>query len=677
MDTAIIKMCIFASKLKNEFEYYQQLKSTKMKKVLLLSLSLVLGLGAFAQKNVIKNDSKAVKMNSKTEVVGTEVTTSAASYAPQASKSVVVNRYQEMEYAETMMTYYDLQSNSWCSNRMVQFENGNVAVTGTMSHEDNQTASDRGTGYNYYDGEDWGDQPEERVEGDLRTGWPTIAQWGANGEILLSHSPIRCWVRETAGEGEWVLKATLPAVPDGYPYSGDDASWPRVATSGDNHNIAHVIADIQHSGTTTEHFQVYYRSEDAVNWTIDYSPLQDAGEETGHYSADAYNITANGHNVAMIYGDDLQSHVVMYKSTDDGLTWTRTVVWENPYYGCDWSEDPCSVFTDTMFGPANTAIAIDNNGVVHVAMSTYEYIHDELGDTYTTWSGRAVDGIYYWNDTQEAPIQSPDGNPHHALRLWWPSGDGYVHMESDSTKWIGFIPMFYDESGAMIEYDHEKFYRESDYFYKFRSGASGMPALSIDPDGNIACAFSVPTTCRESDGKYIRGIIVSYYNASEGYWNQDVDYLQEDIMLMYTESIFTIAADNTQRHGEFWVGYQGDNQIGLYWGSNATQTLASENYIYAVKLIADPDVIGIEETEAQDVVYNIYPNPATDYIMISSAMNANATISFVNLAGQTVKSFNKALTTGENSISIDLESGIYFCTVNANGFSKTTKVVVK
>ena len=129
--------------------------------------------------------------------------------------------------------------------------------------------------------------------------------------------------------------------------------------------------------------------------------------------------------------------------------------------------------------------------------------------------------------------------------------------------------------------------------------------------------------------------------------------------------------------GEFWFGYQTDYEIGLYWGSNATQTLASENYIYAVKLIADPDVIGIEETEAQDVVYNIYPNPATDYIMISSAMNANATISFVNLAGQTVKSFNKALTLGENSISLDLESGVYFMTVNANGFNKTTKVVVK
>ena len=58
-------------------------------------------------------------------------------------------------------------------------------------------------------------------------------------------------------------------------------------------------------------------------------------------------------------------------------------------------------------------------------------------------------------------------------------------------------------------------------------------------------------------------------------------------------------------------------------------------------------------------------------------MAANATITFVNLAGQVVKSYNQNLTLGENSVSIDLESGVYFCTINANGFNKTVKVVVK
>ena len=652
-----------------------------MKKVFLLSLGLIMGLGAFAQNRVMKNDKKAFTVDSRKTVVGTETTTQASSYAPKTAKSVIINRWEDMEDAETIETYYDLQSNSWCSNRMYQLPTGQVGIVATMSHENNQSASDRGTGYNFYDGSDWGDQPEERVEGSYRTGWPTIAQWGENGEVMLSHSPIRCWVRETAGEGQWVEMSTLPPYPDGYPYSADDASWPRVATSGDNHNIIHVIADIQHSVSSDEvhHYQVYYRSTDAINWTCTYSPLSQDDEHIDHYTADAYNITANGHNVAMIYGDDLQSHVVMYKSTNDGQTWERTVIWENPYYGCDWATDECSIFTDTMYGPSNVAIVIDNNGVVHVAMNTYEYIHDEIGNTYTTYRGRAVDGIYYWNDTREAPIQSPDGNPHHALRLWWPDPEnpGYVHMDADSTKWIGFVPMHYDETGSLIEYDNDKFYIENDYFYKFRSGQSGMMAFSCDPNGNLACAYSAPNTAREDGNYYYRSIYVSYYNVAEGYWHQVEDDLMDNIMLMYSEGIFTISVDNTANVGEFWFGFQADEEIGLYWGSNATQTAGTQNYIHACKVIPNPEFVNVPETEAQDVVYNIYPNPATDYIMVSSAMAANATITFVNLAGQVVKSYNQNLTLGENSVSIDLESGVYFCTINANGFNKTVKVVVK
>ena len=668
-----------------------------MKKVLLLSLSLALGFSAFAQQRVAKNDLKSFQMSAKkVAAVGNEKSNpAAANFAPQTAKSVVVNRYQDAEDGETMWTNYDLQSNSWCSNRMYQLPNGSVGVTATFSHEPNQTATDRGTGYNFYNAEtgEWLEQPEARVES-MRTGWPTIAQWKENGEILISHAPMRCWTRETAGQGEWEYRGELPIAPAGFPYS-DDASWPRVATSGDNHNIIHVIADIQHSISSdeVEHYQVYLRSEDAENWTISYSPLAQDGEEK-NYAADAYNITANGHNVAMVYGDDLQADVVMYKSTDDGQTWTRYVVWDNPYSGFDWATDPQSIMTDTVFGPATLAIAIDNGGTAHVALSTYEYIHDELGNTYTTWSGRAVDGIYHWKDT-DGPIADTEHpeyigtsleehfahpNPHHAMRLWWPIPDepGYVRMHADSTKWIGYVPL-YDG----IEWNNDKFYRENDYFYKFRSGQSGMPALSIDPFGNIACAYSAPCSAREDDNGtyYYRSIYVSYYNVDDGYWHQVVDELSnEDInfMFLYSENLFTVAADNVVNPGEFWFGFQSDDQIGLYWGSNATQGSASENTIHAFKVTPEPDMVSVPENyEAQDVVYGIYPNPATDYVVVQSSQDVEANISIVNLVGQTVKQFNKSLKMGENAISLDLKSGIYFCTISANGFNKTIKFVVK
>ena len=657
-----------------------------MKKVLLLSLSLALGFSAFAQQRVAKNDIKSFKVNAKkSAAVGNEKTNPAvASFAPQTAKSVVVNRYSDLEDGETMYTHYDLQSNSWISNRMYQLPDGSVAVTATFSHEANQVASDRGTGYNFYNSEtgEWFDQPEERVEGpDYRTGWPSIAQWKENGEILISHAPMRCWTREVAGQGEWVYRGQLPIHPEDFPYE-DDASWPRVATSGDNHNIIHVIGDIQHSVSSdvVEHYQVYLRSEDAENWTISYSPLAQDGEEK-NYAADAYNITANGHNVAMIYGDDLQAHVVMYKSTDDGLTWQRRIVWENPYAGYDWATDPESVFTDTVDGPANAVVAVGPDGVAHVALTAYRYIHAELGDTYTTWRGLTVDGIAHWKDTQGGPIQSEDGNPHYALRLWWPAEEaGYVQMHKDSTKWIGYVPLY-----EGYEYDNEKFFRENDYFYKMRSGQSAMPAFSIDPLGNMACAWSCPCQRPDEDGQplYFRRIYVSYYNVDEGYWHQVVDELSDpmlDFSYSSSENIFTFGADQTANPGEFWFGYQTDYEIGLYWGSNATQTSATDNDIHVVKVIADPEMVSVPESsqnEAKDVIYGIYPNPATDYVIVNSAMNTEATITIFNLVGQAVKQFNKDLKLGENAISLDLTSGIYFCNINANGFSKTVKFIVK
>ena len=652
-----------------------------MKKLVLLSLSLALGFSAFAQQRVAKNDIRSSQAKAEKVAVGNEQTNPAmANFAPQTAKSVVVNRYQDIEDGETMMTMYDLQSNHYCSNRMYELPDGSAAVVCTFSHQPNQVASDRGSGYNFYDGTEWQEMPEERVES-MRTGWPTIAPYGDHGEVLISHAPMRCWTREVAGQGEWVYRGELPISPEGFPYD-DDASWPRVATSGANHNIIHVIGDIQHSGTdVTEHYQVYLRSEDAENWEISYSPLTQVGyEANGGFSAEDYAIAANGHNVAILYSGSMTNSVWLCKSTDDGQTWNLRRVWEDPYEGISL-EDPNLAYTDTLFRPMAGSVVIDNNGVAHVALNTFEMAHwsDTEAGYYSYFYGRTVDGILYWNDTYEGPIESEDGNPHHAARLWWPIPEepGYVRMHPDSTKWIGMIPMY-----EGYEWDNDKFYNESDYHARFY-GASGHPALSCDPYGNLACAFSSPCVRRLDDNGtyYYRSIYVSYRNVDNGYWEQLVDDLNDEevnFMFLYSDNLFTVSAQNTYTPGEYWFGFQSDDLIGLYWGSNATQSNASENIIHAIKINADPELFSAPENyEAKDVVYDIYPNPATDYVVVKSSQDVEANISIVNLVGQTVKQFNKSLKTGENAIGIDLKSGIYFCTISANGYNKTIKFVVK
>ena len=662
-----------------------------MKRILLLSLSLALGFSAFAQQRVAKNDLRQFTANAKKVTVGNEkANPTATHFAPQTVKSVVVNRYEDFSDYETMTTTYDLQSNHYCSNRMYELDNGSAGIVATLSHQPNQSAYDRGTGYSFYDGTEW-HTTEERIE-PMRTGWPTIAQWGERGEILISHSPMRCWTREIAGEGEWVFRGELPTSPEGYPYN-EVATWPRVATSGVNHNIIHVIGDIQYQANSDEIYnhQVYLRSEDAENWEISYGPLAQVGYESGAFSGDDYAIAANGHTVAILYSGSLTNSVWMCKSRDDGLTWNVRRVWEDPYEGIDMDE---AMYTDTLFRPMNGAIVIDNHDVVHVALNTFEMMHtaDNEPGHYSAWSGRAVDGILYWNDTYEGPIADTyhqeyvgtsfeehfaNPNPHHAARLWWPIPDepGYVQIRPDSTKWIGYLPMIY----LGYDWNNDNFYNIDDYYSLFY-GVSGHPALSCDPHGNLACAFSSPCVRRLDDNGeyYYRSIYVSYRNVDEGYWDQvAADLTNEDanFMFLYSENLFTLSVPNTHFPNEFWFGFQSDDIIGLYWGDGNNQNSASENTIHAIK-ISEPLMMP-ENHEAQEVVYDIYPNPATDYVVVKSSQNVEANISIVNLVGQTVKQFNKNLKMGENAIGIDLKSGIYFCTISANGFNKTIKFVVK
>ena len=665
-------------------------------------MSLVLGFSAFAQQRVAKNDVRMSQASAKKVTVGKEDVNpaAAANFAPRTAKSVAVNRFDAVEECPTMWTHYDLQSNQYVANRMYQLPDGSVAATATFSHQANQTASDRGTGYLFLpqgvvpgdevDPEEY--QPQERVES-FKTGWPSIAQWKENGEILLCHgnNHMQCFVRETAGQGEWEYKGSLPDYPEGYAYN-EYPTWPRVVTCGDNHNIIVAVACLQHSISSdeTDLQTVMWRSEDAENWTINYGPLHDLETPWDHnqFSADDYCMAANGNKVALLYSGCLTNSTWLCQSNDCGLTWESIRVWENPYEGREFDEEPAWGMDDTLFMPMNGAVVIDNNGVTHVALNTFEMAHtlDNEPGYYSYWSGRAVDGILYWNDTQVAPIQSEDGNPHHAARLWWPIPEepGYVRMHADSTKWIGFIPM-YDG----YDWDNDKYY-QGEYHSKFY-GASGHPALSCDPMGNLACAFSSPNSYRLQDSGepyYMRSIYVSYRNVDKGYWDQVVDDItDEEISFTFVanENVFTISVNNTITPGQFWFGYQADDQRGFYWGSEASQSSASENTIWVAKLTPEAEYVSVPENHNAInpmTSTRIYPNPVVDQmnIEVNASQASEMSISVYNLMGQKVMDKNVSVNTGINTTSLstsNLSSGVYFVTVKANGFSNTMKFVVK
>ena len=169
-------------------------------------LALAVGTTAFAQQKVAvnrKSDAFKTPVLTKIQDAQGKDCEAAMNFTPAEVMTKVATHRATKAYDEfeTMTTIYDLQSNSMIGNRIATWPDGTAAVTATWS-SDESPYSTRGTGYNYYDGSDFGDQPEERVES-FKTGWPSITAAG-NGEILTSHATgVYMFKRDAKGEGDW------------------------------------------------------------------------------------------------------------------------------------------------------------------------------------------------------------------------------------------------------------------------------------------------------------------------------------------------------------------------------------------------------------------------------------------------------------------------------------------
>jgi hypothetical protein len=81
---------------------------------------------------------------------------------PNPHTAAVLNSKSAMNGDLIGTTTYDLQSNAAVQNRILRHANGSISAGWTMSQQYNTTWSDRGTGYNFFDGTTWGAQPTTR-----------------------------------------------------------------------------------------------------------------------------------------------------------------------------------------------------------------------------------------------------------------------------------------------------------------------------------------------------------------------------------------------------------------------------------------------------------------------------------------------------------------------------------
>ena len=169
--------------------------------------------------------------------------------------------------------------------------------------------------------------------------------------------------RPVKGTGGWT-ETTLPDLPATIPV----ILWPRAVTNGTNHTNIHIICL---TGPTGNGGIVYNGMDGALIYSRSLDggvTFSDWAQLPGTTSAEYISITADiyafaepkGDTLAFTSGSSNQDQFLM-KSTDNGTTWTKTIIYHSNYNLAPGTSP------NWMYCPdATMAVALDNQGIAHV-----------------------------------------------------------------------------------------------------------------------------------------------------------------------------------------------------------------------------------------------------------------------------------------------------------------------
>lgn len=550
----------------------------------------------------------------------------------------------------------DQQTNASIYNRVHVFNDGKISVTWTTS-ADAAPYNSRGSGYNHFNGSAWGAVGNTRIEAE-RAGFPNYAySASSNEEIIMSHR-----VKQGTGEagglfmnrktglgaGTWTSNLVLDT---NIAFPG--VLWPKTAVSGD---YMHVFASYTDSsqnqpnrviinGVRTP--QVYSRYRFSTQTWINRNIMLPGYDATRYYSGggDNYSIDVKDSTVVILIGG-LTDDVTLFKSLDNGATWTKTIIDSFPVPAYDYN----TTF-DTAFS---------NDGAVHVIL-------DGSGKAHCFWpiarvlDANATDGsvTYFPGQTQ--------------LRYWQ---EGW---NIDSTKTIASMMDMDNDGSITLGSD----WNNTGARYGNHSIVT-MPSAGLSADGKIYVIYSALTEKDETTtGSNYRDVygIVSYDGGNT--WSDEVN-LTAWIGLNIEQVFGSIArVVNNKVH----VTFMQKNSVGRYDATNNPNAVGPYDIYYMsldTAVFSTVDPVGLQN--AKNNVFNVnqnYPNPFRTQTSIPVMMKQSAEVSVIirNVVGQEV--YNKNFGTqpsGNNVLDINapgLQSGVYFYEVSAGGFSSTGKMIVE
>ena len=461
--------------------------------------------------------------------------------------------------------------------------------------------------------------------------------------------------------------------------------WPRLVTSGENHEFVHLFAITAPSGNGGTPYLgqdgalLYSRSSDGGNtWEIAHQLIDGTGiDDYIKISADDYVLTANGSTIALVCVT-WQHDMFMLKSTDNGTTWEKTVIWEHPIPLWDIQ----TMLLDTLFAPGSSAdVAVDANGMCHVVYNVTRVIRDATMEPGYYSYFPYYDGIGYWNENMEAPIPEPENPPIYVQDpMYWTLSPDYLYEQG----WLVGYSQDVNGNGTLdfVEVGAGEF-----PFANYRAlGLSNYPSLTITEDGIIAVAYSSVTegfATVENRYNYRHSWVNFSEDMGTSWDNIFYDLQANNIFHIYDECIYgTFAPNSYSSEPYFHYLYMADTYPGVYLDEDE-QTEPSTNRMIHNKILKT--LVSLPETQYSKVinVTEISPNPVSDnsIVVLTLAVEMNVSVEIFSLTGQKVfESPATKMQAGTRTLNINasnLNSGVYFYTINAGNERITKKMIVE
>jgi len=642
-----------------------------MKKTTTFLAGLLVSAGLFAQVNSSYTSNLLKAKNDKVTMTGDE----ALSHLLVNPNPTTASNLKTATSNETVIgtTTYDLQSNAAVQNRIIHHADGTISAAWTMSAQMTSSFTDRGTGYNFFDGSSWGAQPTNRLESS-RGGWPSMIVMGSGKEASVTHntdnSHVNMTYRATTGTGTWTEQNISSLDSNGIK---QDLTWNRTAVGGLNNETMHMIAIANASDTVNQLYGitnalVYYRSQDeGVTWDIQDMQLPTLDSANfNRFSGDSYAITAKGETVVVAYFNDWGDSFIV-KSTDNGNTWIKTIFLDFPvdkYTMDDGLNLDNDTIMDRVYSTDNYgAVILDASGDAHVFYGIMQYSDDDLTDESSSWFP-SINGIAYWNESFGADV-TPATVHAGDTSLW------YSDMMNDN--WIMTAPDL-NGDGTVGGVDST-----GGYALYYASRAS-MPNAGFDAAGNIWMSFSGYTETVDNGSQVFRHIYVTQSSDGGVTWKNPVDVTPHTLWSGEIECVF--GSMNPIVDDKIRIVYQKDFEPGL--AVRGDEDLIDMNEIIYLEI----DTVGlfgssvsVSDLDNNTTTISVYPNPANNFttIAITLEKTEKVIITVVDLLGKEITKKEKTIFSGTTIETLDVsnyQNGIYFINLQIGNEVTTKKLVI-